>query len=138
MPIDLFFFSFLFSVFFCSVDTRVVSIVSGSCNQSFHTSVSPQVFRTLFAILADLNYAVWTISTQLLISKSSSPFTNLLLTVQSVPITNGINVNSMFHSFSVFLQGLGTHLYFLFPSVLPCVQPERRSPLFGRFFFFFF
>ena len=33
MSIQLFFFPFLFSGYFCSVDAGVVSIVSGDCNQ---------------------------------------------------------------------------------------------------------
>ena len=41
-----------------------------------------QVSRTLFSILADLNNAVvWMVSTRPLISKSSSPSINLLVTV---------------------------------------------------------
>ena len=37
---------------------------------------------------------------------------------------------------SVLKQGLGTYLSFSFLSVLPGVQPKRRSLLFSRFFFF--
>ena len=60
---------------------------------------SPQVSRTL-SILADLNNAiVWMVSTRLLISKSSSTFTNPLVTVLSAPITISITVTYMFHSF---------------------------------------
>ena len=63
---------------------------------------SPLVSRTLLSILADLNNAaVWLVSTRLLISKSSSPFTNPLGIVPSAPITTGITVTFMFHSFFV-------------------------------------
>ena len=70
----------------------------------FHWSLSDskslQVSRTLLSILADLNNAeVWMVSTRPLISKSSSPFNNVLTTVPRVPITTGINVTFMFHSF---------------------------------------
>ena len=58
---------------------------------------SPGLF---FCILADLNNAVvWMISTRALISKSSSPCTNPLFIVSSAPITIGIIVAFMFHSF---------------------------------------
>ena len=61
---------------------------------------SPQVSRTLLSILADLNYAVvWMVSTRPVISKSSSPCINPLVTVPRAPITIGIIVTFMFHSF---------------------------------------
>ena len=59
---------------------------------SLSVSKSPQVFRTLLSILADLsNAVVWMASTCPLISMSSSPFTN--------PINIGITVTFIFHSF---------------------------------------
>ena len=62
----------------------------------FHWSLSDkkssQVTRTLLSILADLNNAV-------VISKSSSPCTNPLVTVPSTLITIGVIVIFMFHSF---------------------------------------
>ena len=77
----------------------------------FHTSVrrwflngllsdskSPQVSRTLLSILD--NVVLWVVSIRPLISKSSSPCTNLLVTVQSAPITIDIIVTFMFHIFS--------------------------------------
>ena len=75
------------------------------------------------------------VSTRPLISDSSSPCTNSLVTVPSAPITIGIAVIFMFHSFSVLMQGLCTYLSFHFLSVLLCGQPERQSLLFGRFSF---
>ena len=62
-------------------------------------SKSPQVSRTLLSILADLNNAVvWMVFTPLLISKSSSPCTNPLVTVPRVQITIGITVTFSFFS----------------------------------------
>ena len=59
-----------------------------------------QVTRTLLSILADLNNAVvWMVSTCLLISKSSSPFTNPLGIVPSASITILTTVGFMFHIF---------------------------------------
>ena len=73
-----------------------------------------QVSRTLLSILADLkNAIIWMISTSPLISKSSSPFTNPSRIVQNVPITIGITVTFMFHSFFLVpKQSPGT--YFIF------------------------
>ena len=61
---------------------------------------SPQVSWTLLSILADLNNAVVSmVSTRPLISKSTHPCTNPLVTVPSAPITIGITVTFMFQSF---------------------------------------
>ena len=61
---------------------------------------SPQVSRTLLSILAVFNIAVvWMVSTRSPTSKSSSPFNNPLVTVPKAPITIGIIVTFMFHSF---------------------------------------
>ena len=70
----------------------------------FHWSLSdgksPQVSRTLLSILAVLNNAVvWMVSTRPPSAKSSSPFSNPLVTVPNAPITIGIIVTCMFHSF---------------------------------------
>ena len=65
----------------------------------FHNK-SPQVSRTLLSILAVLkNAVVWMVSTRPPTSKSSSPFSNPLVTVPSAPITIGIIVTYVFHSF---------------------------------------
>ena len=67
---------------------------------SLSDSRSPHVSRTLLSILAVLNNAVvWMVSTRPPNSKSSSPFSNLLVTVPNAPITIGIIVTCMFHSF---------------------------------------
>ena len=63
-------------------------------------SKSPQVSRTLLSILAVLNDAVLLmVPTRPPTTKSSSPFINPLVTV---PITIGVIVNFMFHSFFQF------------------------------------
>ena len=67
---------------------------------SLSDSKSPQVTRTLLTILAVLNnVVVWMVSTRPPTSKSSSPFSNPLFTVLNAPITVGIIVTCMFHSF---------------------------------------
>ena len=72
----------------------------------FHWSLrdnkSPQFSRTLLSILVVLNnVVVWMVSTRPLTSKTSSPFTKLLVTVPNAPITISIIVTRMFHCFSV-------------------------------------
>ena len=54
----------------------------------------------LLSILTNLkNAVVWTVSTRPIISKSTSPFASPLVTVPRAPITIGIIVKFMFHSF---------------------------------------
>ena len=61
---------------------------------------SPQVFWTRLNILSDLNnVVVWMVSNRPIIFKSSSPCTNLLVTVPGALITIGIIVTFIFHSF---------------------------------------
>ena len=78
---------------------------------------SPQVSRTLFNILTDLNNAVvWMFFTRPVISNSSSPCTNLLVTVPRAPITIGINITFLFYSlFSSLARSMYLSL-FLFSS----------------------
>ena len=67
---------------------------------SLSDSKSPQVSMTLLSILAVLNnVVVWMVSTQPPTSKSSSPFSNPFVTVPNEPITIGIIVTCIFHSF---------------------------------------
>ena len=78
---------------------------------SLRDSKSPQVTRILLSILAGLNNAVVSMaSTCPLTSKSSSLFTNPLGIVPSAPITTGITINFMFHSF--FFRSLTKSRYF--------------------------
>ena len=70
----------------------------------FHLSQSDskslQVSRTLLSILVVLNNAaVWMVSTRPPTSKSSSPISNPLVTVPNAPITIGIIVTCVLHSF---------------------------------------
>ena len=82
---------------------------------SLRDSKSSQVSRILLRILADLiNAVVWMISTRSLISKSSSPFNNPLVTVPRAPITIGINVTFMFH---IFFNSLARSRYLYFFSL---------------------
>ena len=67
---------------------------------SFSDSKSLQVFRTLLSILAVLNYVeIWIVSTRPLISNSSSPYNNPLVTVPTTSITISIIGTFMSPSF---------------------------------------
>ena len=108
----------------------------------FHWSLSdwksPQFSRTLLSILSVFNNAViWMVSTRPPTSKSSSPFSNPLVTVLNAPITIGIIpiVTSMFHSFFNSLDR-GTYPSFHILSVLFCGQPGQQSRQFCKFYFF--
>ena len=109
----------------------------------FHWSLSdcksPQVSRILLSILAVLNNAVvWMVSTRLPTSKFSSPFSNPLATVPNAPITIGIIVTSMFHSFFHFLSKVEVLIllftFFLFYSV---VSRDSKVNNFANSLFFF-
>ena len=68
-------------------------------NKSLSDNKSSHISRTLLSILVNLdNAVVWMISAPPLISKSSRSCTNLLMTVPSEPVTNGITVTFMLHS----------------------------------------
>ena len=85
---------------------------------SLSDSKSPQVSRILLSILAVLNNAVvWMVSTRPSTSKSSSPFSNPLVTVPNAPITIGIIFTCMFHSFC---SSLSRSRYLSFFSVSFC------------------
>ena len=106
-------------------------------------SKSPQVSRTLLSILADLNKAVvWMVSTRLLISKSSNPCVNPLVTVSRAPITIGIIVTFMYHSFFQ-LRSKVEVLTLLFASFQFYTVVSQNSKIHNSasslsFFFFFF
>ena len=73
----------------------------------FHWRLSdskyPQVSWTLLSILAIFNNAVvWMVSTRPPTSKSSMPFNDLLVNVPKAPITIGMIVTFIFHSFFQF------------------------------------
>ena len=101
---------------------------------SLSDSKSPQVSRTLLSILSVLNNAVvWIISTRTPTPKSSSPFNNPLVTVAKVPITIGIIVTFIFHSFFNSLARSRYLSFFQFYSVV-----SRQFCKFSLIFFFFF
>ena len=76
--------------------------MASHCN--FSDSKFLQVSKTLLCILVNINnLVVWIVSTCPLISKSSSPFINPLLTGPRAPITICITVTFVFHGiFSLF------------------------------------
>ena len=103
---------------------------------SLSDSKSPQVSRTLLSILAVLTITVVCIvSIRPPNSKFYSPFNNPLVTIQNAPITIGIIVTYMFHSFSVLNQGRGTYPSFPILSVLFCGQPGQKSRQFCQISF---
>ena len=84
-------------------------------NWSLSDSKSPQVSRTILSILAVLNDSiVLIVSTRPPNSKSPSPFNNPLVTVPKAPITIGIIVTFMFHSFFFQFPSKVDVLIFLF------------------------
>ena len=108
---------------------------------SLSDSKSPQVSRTLLSIQAVChNVVVWMVSTRPLTSKSSNPFNNPLVTVPKAPITIGIIVTFMLHSFfnslarSRYLPFFS--LYFNF--ILWSAGTTKCTILLEIFFFFFF
>ena len=73
-------------------------------HRSLSDSKSPQVAKTLLSILTNLKtVVVWRITPRPLISKSSSPFHNPSVTAPRAPITIGIIVTFMSHSFFNYL-----------------------------------
>ena len=69
-------------------------------NWCLSDSKSPQVSMTRLRILAVLgNAVIWIVSTRPPSSKSFSSFSNPLVTVPNKPVTIGIIVTFMFHSF---------------------------------------
>ena len=105
---------------------------------SMSDSKSPQVSRTLLSILAVLNNAVvWMVSPGPPNSKSSSPFSNPLVTVPNAPITIGIIVTSMFHSFFNSLARSRYLSFFSHSFSFTLWQPGQQSRLFFKFSFFF-
>ena len=103
-------------------------------------SKSPQFFRTLLSIMAVLNNAViWIVSTRLPTSKSSSPFNNSLVTVPKAPITIGMIVHFMFHSFFQFPSKVEVLiLLFTFFQFYSVVSQVSKVDNFANSLFFFF
>ena len=93
-----------------TLNSNLLNSAQGLVNRIkvFHWSLignkSPQISRTLLSILAVLNNAVvWMVSTHPPTFKSSSSFNNLLVTVPKPPITIGIIITFIFHSFFNYL-----------------------------------
>ena len=110
-------------------------------HRSLRDNKSFQVSRTLLSILADLNNAVvWMVSSRLVISKSSSPCTNPLVTVPRAPITIDIIVTFMFHSFFNSLARLMYLSLFShsFNFILWSTGTAKSTVLQVLFFLFFF
>ena len=106
-------------------------------------SKSPQVSRTLLSILAVFNDAIiWMVSTRPPTSKSSRPFNNPLATVPKAPITIGIIVTFIFHSFfnslarSRYLSLFSHSFSFILRSA--GIAKSTILQIFFFFFFFFF
>ena len=74
-------------------------------NRSLSKSKSPKVFRFLFSILADLNNAiVWMVSPHPLISKSTCPCTNPLVTLLNTLVRVVNTITFLFHSLFQFFS----------------------------------
>ena len=94
---------------------------------------SPQVSRTLLSVLVNLNNAVvWMVSTHPLISRSSSPFNNSLVTVPRALITIGTILTFIFYPF---FQSPNKAKVLHFLSTLLIGQLGQQSPQFGKFSF---
>ena len=107
--------------FYCIIIFIIIIIIysleffTSALADCFHWSLSdsksPQVSRSLLSILAVLNnVVVWMVSTRPPTSKSSSPFSNPLVTIPNAPITIGIIVTCMFHRF---FNSLARSRYFI-------------------------
>ena len=108
-------------------------------HRSLSDNKSPQVSRTLLSFLADLNNAVvWMVSTRPLISKSSNPCTNLLVSVLKPPTKISFIVTFMFHStaFLIPKQGRGIYPSFHTLSISLCGRAGQQNLQFCKFFFF--
>ena len=88
------------SVFIIPREAITSMLAGGLLVESAGQQVSSQVSSAICSILADLrNAIVRIVSTRPLISKSWCSCTNSLVFVPSAPITTGITVTFMFHSF---------------------------------------
>ena len=91
--------------------------------------MSPQVSRTLPSILDDFNNVV-------VISESSSPGTNPLVTVPRAPITTDIIFTFMFHNYFTSLAKSSYLFLFSLFSILFYGPMGQQSPQFCKFSFF--
>ena len=94
---------------------------------SFSDSKSSQVSRPLLSIGAVLNNVVWMVSTRPPTSKSSSPLCNPLVTAPKAPITFGIIVTFMFHSFFQFSRKVEVFIIlFIFVQFYSAVRRDSK------------
>ena len=102
-------------------------------------SNSPSVSWALLRILAVFYTAVvWMVSTRPPNSKSSSPFNNPLITVPKTPITIGIIITFIFHSFSNSQAKLRFLSFFSYSfSFIPCSVGKTKSSTLQIISFFF-
>ena len=126
--------TFMFHSLFSSI---IMIVFSHQLMLEFEWQQVSSISRTLLCILTVLkNAVVWMVSTRSPTSKSSSSFSNPLVTVPKAPITSSIIFICMFHSFSIPYQGRGTYPSNHILSVLFCGQPGQQSQQFCKFFFF--
>ena len=99
----------------------------------------PQVSWTLLSILAVFNNAViWMVSTRPPTSMSFRPFNNPLVFVPKAPITIGIIVTFMFHSFFQFSSKVKVLiLLFTFFQFYSLVSWDSKVDNFANSLFFF-
>ena len=99
-----------------------------------------KVSRTLLSILVVFNkVVVWMVSTRPPTSKSSRPFNNPLVTVPKAPITIGIIVTFMFHSFfNSLARSRYLSLFSYSFSFILWSAGTAKSTILQIFFFFFF
>ena len=97
---------------------------------------SHQISRTLLRILAVFkNAVVWMIFTRPPTSKSSRPFNNPLVTVPNAPITIGIIVTFIFHSFFQFSSKVEVLIsLFTFFQFYSAVSRDSKVDNFADFF----
>ena len=93
--------------------------------------------RILLSILAVLNnVVVWMVYTRPPTSNFSSPFSNSLVTVPNAPITIGIIVTGMFHSFCQFPSKVEVLiLLFIFFQFYPVVRQDSKVDNFASSLF---
>ena len=129
---------------FVFFNLTLLRVFPTSINWSLSDSKSLQVSGILLITLDDINAIIWVVGTRPLISKSSNPCTNYLVTVLSPPITIGIIVTFIFHSFFSSLARSKVFIYLLaFFQFYPVVSRNGKvyhsaGSLFFFFFFFFF
>ena len=101
---------------------------------SLSDSKSPGLFSVFWLILIML--LGW--SPLILLFLSPPVLVPILWWLPSAPITIGITVAFMFHSFSILEQGPGTYLSFCFLSILLFGQLGQQIPQLGKFSSFLF